>query len=43
MSRHISGGRAHACRLMLLGGLGACAGGPQIRAVNAPGAYEPVA
>ncbi|MBD3769668.1 MAG: hypothetical protein IE925_05915 [Rhodobacterales bacterium] len=44
MSRHIfrPAGRMLA-GLMLLGGLGACAGGPQIRAVNAPGAYEPVA
>jgi hypothetical protein len=29
--------------LALLAALGACAGGSQIRAVKAPGAYEPVA
>lgn len=29
--------------LALLGALGACSSGSQIRAVNAPGAYEPVA
>ena len=44
MSRHFF--RPAGCTfagLALLGTLGACTSGSEIRAVNAPGAYEPVA